>query len=81
MFGSLFVAFNSYVLSRIGAVQTVVLTICGQMISSALIDLFSRGAALTGTQLLGEMLIVIGACLTRISTARPGIDASLSPRT
>jgi len=51
------------------------------MISSALIDLFSRGAALTGTQLLGEMLIVIGACLTRISTARPGIDASLSPRT
>ena len=64
-FGALFVAVNSYVFSRIGAIKTVLLVISGQMICSVLID-YKRGDLLsTLGQFLGVAIILVGVYLAK----------------
>ena len=53
--GALFVALNSYVLSRIGATLTATLVIAGQLLTGVTLDVINNGTELT--QLFGILCI------------------------
>ena len=59
-FGAFFVAVNSYVFSKIGAMKAALLVISGQMISSVLIDYKSGATLFILAQLFGVSLILLG---------------------
>jgi bacterial/archaeal transporter family-2 protein len=65
--GALFVAVNSYVFPRLGAVNAVLLVISGQMISAVLIDYAKRDVAPTGLRWLGVAVVLLGVYLSRVS--------------
>jgi len=69
--GAFFVVINSYVLPLLGVMLTSVLAICGQMISSLLIDIYngiqSNNVLL---QLLGVVLIIGGVLINFIKKAK-----------
>ncbi|WP_394827792.1 DMT family transporter [Pendulispora albinea] len=71
LFGALFVAVNSYVLPRIGAIKTVLLVISGQMITGVLIDAKGGAGLSTLAQLAGVALILLGVYLAKRSSAPP----------
>jgi len=68
--GALFVAVNSHVLPRIGAVATLVLVISGQMISGMAIDYLGRDMLPTPAQMIGIALIMLGAYRARAAGSR-----------
>jgi len=70
-FGALFVAANSYILPRIGAVRTVLLVVSGQMVSSVIIDYQHGSVASLPGKALGVFIVLIGVCLAVTSRARP----------
>jgi bacterial/archaeal transporter family-2 protein len=67
--GALFVAVNSHVFPRLGAMNAVLLVISGQMISAVVLDYWSRGAAPTMARCAGVVLVLVGVYLTRLSTS------------
>lgn len=69
LFGALFVAVNSHVFPRLGAMNAVLLVISGQMISAVLLDYWSRDAAPTVARCAGVVLVLVGVYLTRLSTS------------
>jgi transporter family-2 protein len=68
-FGAFFVAVNSYVFPRLGAMNAVLLVISGQMISAVLIDYRKQNVAPTVAQWLGVAVILLGVYLTRVSSS------------
>lgn len=68
--GALFVTMNSYVLPRIGALTTLILVICGQMISGILLDFVIRHTSPTLAQVLGIGLVMAGTYLARSPNRR-----------
>lgn len=63
--GVIFVASGSWLVARIGATNTALLVIGGQMASGVIID-FLRGAPMTlWASALGVVLIIAGAALTQ----------------
>jgi len=70
-FGALFVAVNSYVFPRLGAMNAMLLVISGQMISAVLLDYRNLNAAPTPARCVGVVLVLVGVYLTRLSTS-PG---------
>jgi transporter family-2 protein len=68
-FGALFVAVNSHVFPRLGAMNAVLLVISGQMISAVLLDYHNRNAAPTVARCLGVVIVLVGVYLTRVSTS------------
>jgi transporter family-2 protein len=69
LFGALFVAVNSHVFPRLGAMNAVLLVISGQMVAAVVLDYATRDAAPTVTRCAGVALVLIGVYLTRLSTA------------
>lgn len=63
VFGALFVALNSYVLSRIGATMTALLVITGQLLTGVVFDAMAANAE--PLQLFGGVLIMAGVLLTK----------------
>lgn len=62
--GAFFVVINSYVLPLLGVMLTSVLAICGQMISSLVIDIFSGvGSNNLLLQIIGILLIIGGVLI------------------
>lgn len=62
--GAFFVVINSYVLPLLGVMLTSVLAICGQMISSLVIDIFSGvGSNNLLLQIIGVLLIIGGVLI------------------
>ncbi|KJG04589.1 hypothetical protein UB33_17980 [Photobacterium angustum] len=61
--GTLFVALNSYVLSKVGATLTVILVITGQLLTGVVWDAISNGVELT--PLLGILCILMGILVTK----------------
>lgn len=68
--GALFVAVNSSVLPRLGAVTTLMLIIAGQMSAGMAIDHLGRGMLPAPAQLVAIAPIVLGTTLTRTSVLR-----------
>lgn len=68
VFGALYVAVQSSVFSRLGATNTTIAVINGQMLSALLADaLFSNGVTLP--QIGGVALILLGVILSRFRRA------------
>lgn len=66
-FGALFVAVNSYVFPRLGAMNASLLVISGQMISAVLIDYQNEGVSPSGLRLLGVLILLLGMYLSRVA--------------
>ncbi|GAA2832064.1 DMT family transporter [Nonomuraea rubra] len=69
VFGALFVAVNSYVFPRLGAMSASVLVISGQVLSAVVIDCVQQGTFPAPVRLAGVALVLLGLSLPRI-TAR-----------
>ncbi|MEO3868331.1 DMT family transporter [Nonomuraea sp. B12E4] len=66
VFGALFVAVNSYVFPRLGALSASVLVISGQVLSAVVIDCVLQGSPPAPVRLAGVVLVVAGLCLPRL---------------
>ena len=69
IFGAFFVAVNSYVFPRLGAMNAVLLVISGQMISAVVIDALNQNEAPTVTRWLGVAIVLLGVYLSRVSSS------------
>ncbi|MGF1875247.1 DMT family transporter [Photobacterium frigidiphilum] len=58
--GALYVAINSHVLTRIGALKTALFVISGQMITGVIFDISEQSMTASIAQVLGVGLIIIG---------------------
>ncbi len=67
-FGALFVAVNSYVFPRLGAMNAVLLVISGQMITAVVMDSHHQHAAPTALRCLGVGVVLLGMYLTRLAS-------------
>lgn len=65
--GVVFIASGSWLIPRIGAVNTALLVISGQMVSGVVLDLFSDQPPKLWASLLGILLILAGMVLTQRS--------------
>lgn len=63
--GVVFIASGSWLIPRIGAVNTALLVISGQMVSGVVLDLFSDQPPRLWASLLGIILILAGMILTQ----------------
>ncbi len=66
--GVVFVAAGSWLIARIGAVNTALLVIGGQMVSGVLIDMAMGVPGSPVARIAGVVLILAGVILTRIGT-------------
>ena len=66
--GALFVAINSYVLSRIGATLTALFVIGGQLLAGVVWDAVNYGAEFT--QMVGVLCILAGILVTKYSQSK-----------
>ncbi|KQO80283.1 DMT family transporter [Rhizobium sp. Leaf262] len=63
--GVVFIASGSWLIPRIGAVNTALLVISGQMVSGVILDLFSNEPPKLWASALGILLILAGMALTQ----------------
>lgn len=63
--GVIFIASGSWLIPRIGAVNTALLVISGQMVSGVILDLFSENPPHVWPSALGILLILGGMALTQ----------------
>ncbi len=70
VFGALFVAVNSYVFPRLGAMNAALLAISGQMITAVLVDFLNQGVTPTVVRCLGVVIVLLGVYLSRVTNAR-----------
>ena len=63
--GVIFIASGSWLIPRIGAVNTALLVISGQMVSGVVLDLFSEQPPKIWASALGILLILGGMVLTQ----------------
>lgn len=63
--GACFVALNSFVMPKIGAMRTILLVISGQMITASILDLLTNSIASVSAQILGIFLILLGITVSR----------------
>jgi transporter family-2 protein len=68
-FGALFVAVNSYIFPRLGAMNATILVIGGQMISAVLMDWHNHHAAPGTLRCLGVAVLLLGMYLSKVSNA------------
>ncbi|WP_342380672.1 DMT family transporter [Myxococcus stipitatus] len=68
-FGALFVAVNSFIFPRLGAMNAVLLVISGQMISAVVIDYQNHHIAPSLSRGLGVALVLVGVHFTRVAKA------------
>ncbi|WP_433435047.1 questin oxidase family protein [Nonomuraea sp. CA-141351] len=70
VFGALFVAVNSYVFPRLGAMNAAVLVISGQVLSAVAIDCVQQRSLPAPVRLAGVALVLLGLCLPRLTSQR-----------
>jgi transporter family-2 protein len=63
LFGALFVAINSYALSKLGATRTTLFVIGAQMLTAVLLDTFHTGRVPGGLGYLGVAVVLGGLCM------------------
>ena len=65
--GVVFVALSSWLVARIGAAQTAILIIAGEMISGVVLDLIQDAPGSPIARIVGVALILLGMWLTQTS--------------
>ncbi|MFI1799396.1 DMT family transporter [Streptomyces sp. NPDC020379] len=68
-FGALFVAVNSYVFPRLGAMNAALLVISGQMVTAVLIDFHNQNKTPGALRVLGVVIVIAGMYLSRVTSA------------
>lgn len=68
-FGALFVAVNSYVFPKLGAMKAILLVIGGQMTFAVLLDYLNHDTPPTAIRWLGVMIVLWGVYASRTATA------------
>jgi len=68
--GACFVAINSFILPRTGALQAALLIIGGQMLTGVIVDQLSPTRPAAGPVLLGCGLIIVGIWLAKSTSAK-----------
>jgi transporter family-2 protein len=63
--GVIFIAAGSWLIARIGAAQTALLIIAGQMISGVVLDIVMGNAGNTWARIMGVALILAGMWVSR----------------
>ena len=58
--GALYVAVNSFVMTKLGSTNSIVLVVCGQMLFGLAIDMYSAGSENLSLQVLGAGLVIVG---------------------
>lgn len=58
--GALYVAVNSFVMTKLGSTNSIVLVVCGQMLFGLTIDMYSVGLENLSLQVLGAGLVIVG---------------------
>ncbi|WP_329114844.1 DMT family transporter [Streptomyces sp. NBC_01465] len=66
VFGALFVAVNSHVFPRLGAMNASLLVISGQVLSAVTIDCVNQRTVPSGPRILGVVLVLLGLALPRL---------------
>ncbi|BBH51999.1 DMT family transporter [Fluviispira sanaruensis] len=66
VFGAFFGAINSYVILRIGAMNTTILIICGQIITAILLDIQLSGKYPSYMQITGIIFILFAVYLSKV---------------
>ncbi|MGW5971268.1 DMT family transporter [Streptomyces sp. NPDC055186] len=66
-FGALFVAVNSHVFPRLGAMNASLLVISGQVLSAVTIDCIEQRAFPSALRLVGVVLVLLGLSLPRLT--------------
>jgi len=61
--GALYVAINSFVMLRLGATNSIILVVSGQMLFGLVMEIYHFGSENLGLQVVGAMLVVLGVCL------------------
>lgn len=69
--GVVFIAASSWLVTRIGAAQTALLIIAGQMVSGVLLDLFMGAPGNIAGRAIGVAFILIGMWLTHAPKVSP----------
>jgi len=67
--GVVFVAASSWLVTRIGAAQTAMLIIAGQMVSGVVLDLIMQAPSNIGARCAGVVLILVGMWLNQAPKA------------
>lgn len=80
MIGSLYVAVNSFVMTRLGSTNAIILVISGQMLFSLIIELFHSGSEHLIDQLTGIAFIILGIILKEFITSRTQKSTSLTKK-
>ena len=72
--GFVFIAASSWAVTRIGAAQTALLIIAGQMISGVIVDLALGTAGNTTARIIGVALILAGMNVARTAAKEKPLD-------
>ncbi|WP_028537083.1 DMT family transporter [Paludibacterium yongneupense] len=70
VYGALFVAVNSHVFTRLGAMRAALLVISGQMLSAVLIDCYHRQQAPGIVRCSGVAILLLGMCISSAARSR-----------
>jgi len=76
--GFVFIAASSWAITRIGAAQTALLIIAGQMIFGVIVDIARGTAGNTSARVLGVALILAGMIVARQGKTAPRSQANAS---
>ncbi|MEL6571761.1 MAG: DMT family transporter [Pseudomonadota bacterium] len=68
--GFVFIAASSWAITRIGAAQTALLIIAGQMVFGVIVDVASGTAGDTSARVLGVVLILAGMIIARTGSEK-----------
>lgn len=77
--GALFVAINSYIFPRLGAMHALLLVISGQMVTAVAIDTLHHGELPTIMRCLGVVLVLFGISLRRLIAPRRADSGGAPP--
>lgn len=69
LIGAGYVAINSYVFTRLGAMYAALLVIAGQMFAAVVIDYINQGVPPSAARWLGVALVIFGVYLSRAAEA------------
>ncbi len=68
--GAVYVAINSFVMTRLGSTNAIVLVIAGQMLFSVLLNAFSTDGSHVIQQFVGVSLVISGVAVKEVLSAK-----------
>ena len=61
--GAVYVAINSFVMTRLGTTKAIVMVVSGQMLFGLVMNVFNNGVEELALEMIGALLVVAGAII------------------